>query len=234
MFIGLKVASYLGYIKTVCVSSGSGRNVVSFFSKKDRLPLLELYSLKGKDYEETFRIALQNKNAWNITPGINPYSQEGSKVIAWQLIDSRIDFEAIVVPCGNGSTLWGIYKGFVEAKKQGFIKKVPQIFGVELKNGPIGRSLKTNKIEKNNHVLNSRAHSIDVKESFCIQKAVTAIKQTNGRIVNVTENEIDKSYADLHAKNYISNYTAAASFAGSKKLIKFNKICCVLTADELL
>lgn len=245
IFVGLKVASYLRYQKTLCVSGGSGVDVIKYFSQKNTPPIL-LYSpnsvskhvdnqtLLGNDYEETFKLVLQNKNKniWNITPGINPYSQEGSKVIAWQLIDSKIDFETVVIPCGNGSSLWGIYKGFIEAKKQGSIKKIPRIFGVELKNGPIGRSLKTNKIEKNNRILNSKAHSIDVKESFCLQKTIIAIKETNGSIINVSEKEINKAYIKLHQSNYKSCFSAATSLAGAMKLKKLKKICCILTADE--
>jgi threonine synthase len=234
IFVGLKVASYLGYKKTLCVSGGSGKNVVKFFYKKNNFPLIKLYFRKGKDYEENFKLALQNKykDIWNVTPGINPYSQDGSKVIAWQLIDSNIDFEAIVIPCGNGSSLWGIYKGFLEAKKQGFVKKIPKMFGVELKNGPIGRSLKTGTIEKNKQLLNSKAHSIDVKESFCLQKALIAVKKSQGRIITVSEEEIAKSYLKLHKSNYKSCFSAAASLAGVMKLKKFKKICCILTADE--
>ena len=245
IFTGLKVASYLGYKKATCVSGGSGINVIDFYSKKNLIPIT-LYSpestskhannqiLFGKDYEETFKLVLQseNKDVCNITPGINPYSQEGSKVIAWQIIESKIDFEGLIIPCGNGSTLWGIYKGFLEAKEQGFIERVPKIFGVELKNGPIGRSIKTGKIEKNYQIINSKAHSIDVKESFCLQKAIIATKQTNGSLINVSEKEIDSAYKFLHKKNYLSNYTAAASFAGARKLKKLKNICCILTASE--
>ncbi|KKQ24602.1 MAG: Threonine synthase [Candidatus Roizmanbacteria bacterium GW2011_GWC2_37_13] len=234
IFVGLKVASYLGYKKTLCVSGGSGKNVVNFFQKQANFPLIKLYSPKGEDYEKTFKLALynKNKNVWNITPGINPYSQEGSKTIAWQIIDSKIDFETILIPCGNGSSLWGIYKGFLEAKEQGFVKKVPKIFGVELKNGPIGKSLRSGKMEKNGKILNSKAHSIDVKESFSLQKAVMVIKLTAGGIINVSEKEINKAYKVLHKKKYLSNFTAAAALAGANKLKRFNKICCILTADE--
>lgn len=246
IFVGLKVAEYLGIDQTICISGGSGIGVVDYFSSKYKASL-KLYSptsvskhihnqvLIGKDYEETFRLAIKNKLEWNITPGINPYSQEGCKVIAWQLINSQVYFDAVVIPCGNGSSLWGIYKGYKEAKEQGLIKNIPKLYGVELKNGPISKSLKTDKIEKNQDILGSKATSIDVKESFSLQKALIAIKRSGGGAINVNEIEITDSYNKLNVNQNNSSFTASTSLAAALillKKLKNKKILCILTAKN--
>ncbi|MBI2074681.1 MAG: pyridoxal-phosphate dependent enzyme [Candidatus Levybacteria bacterium] len=249
IFAGLRVASYFKFKRASLVSSGSGISVFNFFAKKANLPITlyspvsakRLYSkdqvIAGDDYEDTFRQVLDNgdSNSFNITPGINPYSQEGAKVISWQLIDSGLDFDIIVVPCGNGSILWSIYKGFKEALENGRIDKIPALHSVELKNGPIRRALKTEKIEKNDFVLHSKASAIDVKESFCLQKAVIAIKKSGGKANYVSEKEIEQAYKKLHNSGFKTQFAAAAAFAAALKLSKkFSKkrVCCVITASE--
>ena len=193
--------------------------------------------LIGESYEETFRLVVNSKKKdyFNITPGLNPYSQEGVKVISWQLIDSGIDFDVVVIPCGNESALWSIYKGFSEAKKNKLINKIPAIYGVELVNGPIGRSLETGKIEKNVSILNSSAGGIDVKESFCLQKAIKAISESEGGVETVTEEEIETAYKKLHADGLAVQFTSASVLAAAKKIEKKfpnHQICAVITAFE--
>lgn len=247
ILIGLKSASYLGYKKTICVSGGSGIEVIGTLSK-NTMPVT-LYSptsthtyvdnqvLMGGDYEETFRISLkmETDDSFNITPGINPYSQEGCKTISWQLIASKIKFDIIIVPCGNGSSLWGIYNGFKEAMIKGFINKLPKIFGVELAHGPIYHMLHTGKVKINKNTMNSKAVSIDVKESFCLQKAVYAIKDSKGDIVKVTEDNIVDAYNKLFLAQKKVSYTAATAFAAALKLKKEypnSSMCCILTSRK--
>lgn len=245
IYIGIKTALYLKYKKLVCVSSGSGLKVANQLSKNLNIPI-DIYSPKsnsklfknqkllGQDYEDTFKKVLKFSNKIsNITPGINPYSQEGTKVISWQIIESGIPFEKIVIPCGNGSSLWGIYKGFQEAKENDIVSKIPKIYGVELNNGPIGRSYSSGKIEKNNNYINSKAHGIDVKESFCLQKVLIALKETNGQMISVSEQEIETMF-NQSKNNFTSiDYTALTSLIAAVKLSKAsnkNNICCVFTA----
>lgn len=248
IFIGLKAAEYFKYKKTCLVSGGSGIGVAKYFVDKYNVPLTLYSPLKtnqklsnqikiGKDYEDTFRYVIKHnpKDSFNITPGINPYSQEGAKTISWQLMSSEVIFDVIVVPCGNGSILWSLYKGFKEAFEQKLIKKIPALYSVELKNGPVKKALKTGKIEKNKSILGSKATSIDVKESFCIQKAIFAIKQSGGDVGFVTEKEIENVYKELHKKGITSLFTAAVSLAMAQKLRKKfsqKKICAVLTGSE--
>ncbi|MBI4973953.1 pyridoxal-phosphate dependent enzyme [Candidatus Roizmanbacteria bacterium] len=247
ILIGLKCAFYLGYKKTMCVSGGSGIQVVSSLSK-NTIPVT-LYSptstrilvdnqiLMGNDYEETFRMSLkmQSDDLFNITPGINPYSQEGCKTISWQLIESKIKFDIIIIPCGNGSSLWGIYNGFKEAKAKGFISKIPKIFGVELAHGPIHHMLRTGKIRVNKNILNSKAISVDVKESFCLQKASYATKDSHGGIVKVSESNVIDSYNQIRLANKQISFTAATAFAAALKLRKKNPksiMCCIMTSHH--
>ena len=248
LIVGLKTAIHLKFKTAMCISSGSGITVSNFLSHKYNFPIytyspktnkksFENQKITGKDYEDTFKkvLSLKNKKFFNITPGINPYSQEGAKVISWQLIAEKTNFDKIVIPCGNGSTLWGLYKGYREAKKNNLVNKIPELYGVELTGGPIGKSMTSEKLIKNKSYKNSKAHGIDVKESFCLQKAIFALKQTKGSMISVSEKEIENAYSILHKKGFNPNYTAASSFAASLKLHKKfpnKKICCILTASE--
>ena len=115
------------------------------------------------------------------------------------------------------------------------INKIPIINGVELENGPIGKSYKTGLPEKNIAAKNSKATSIDVLESFCLQKVIIALKDTGGKMITLQEGDIEDAYKQLNKLGYSVCHSAAAGFAGTLKIQnKFghSKICCVLTAKE--
>ncbi len=244
---GLTCAGHLGFKQAVCVSGGSGIKAVAYLSNNP-IPVT-LYSphsthvrvknqiLLGAQYEDTFRLAALDRSPgrYNITPGINPYSQEGCKVISWQIIKAGYGFDIIVIPSGNGSSLWGVFKGFKEAKEAGLVKNIPRIFAAELKNGPLSRSLKKGTKKANKKILSSAATSIDVLESFSIGKALIAVNESGGGSVTVSEAEIESAYRSLHHEGLKPSHTAAAGYAAAIRLKQNNpgkRICCILTARE--
>lgn len=171
----------------------------------------ELIKYPGS-YEDIFRRGVQDllSVAYNATGGYNPIKEEGIKKISYEL--SGIP-EIVVVPCGNGTLLWSIYKGFKELKDANLIKKLPKLVGVQVKGAA---PLKTGLVKR---PVASIADGIAASESFSGPKVNIALKKTGGEIITVTEKEIVESLKEIiKTESIIPEPTSAAVFAGVKKL----------------
>ncbi len=60
----------------------------------------------------------------------NPYRVEGYKSISFEIADER-DADYIFVPTSSGGLYRGIFKGYMEMRKCGFVERVPQIVCVQ-------------------------------------------------------------------------------------------------------
>ncbi|MFA6411004.1 MAG: pyridoxal-phosphate dependent enzyme [Candidatus Buchananbacteria bacterium] len=189
-------------------------------------------------YEDAYRFFSDHplKGYWNITSGKNPLRVEGDKIIAFELWEELGVPDKIVVPAGNGSLLCGIWKGFVELKKIGKIKKIPQMIGVQVKGAaPLKKALELGKdyvILKN--IKDSIAEGIVAEESYCSPKAVKAVKESNGEVIVVNDKEIKQALAEIITTESLQpEPTSAAVYAALPKIkIKpKEKVVCIQTGS---
>ncbi|MCP1200533.1 pyridoxal-phosphate dependent enzyme [Notoacmeibacter sp. MSK16QG-6] len=87
----------------------------------------------------------------NLTPAHtgHPWGPEGYKTIAYEILADLdgVAPAAIVVPTGYGEMLYGIYKGFREARLLGHIDRLPQLVAVEpAARGPVHHALEQGKM----------------------------------------------------------------------------------------
>lgn len=93
--------------------------------------------VKG-NFSRSYRAAVEmaeKKNYMNVTTTfLSPFGLEGYKTIAYELYDQlgrSPDF--ILIPVGAGPVLYGVYKGFSELKRMGFVDKIPRLVCVQAK-----------------------------------------------------------------------------------------------------
>jgi threonine synthase len=156
-------------------------------------------SVKG-DYEATFRLSAQaiEKYGWyNRNAAINPYLSEGKKTVSMEIAEqldlATGDFTApdfIAVSVGDGCTIAGVWKGFKDLYATGLIDKLPRLISVQAEGCcPINRAIENNTaIEKMEE--NTLADSIAVGVPRNADKAMAAIRESNGITVNVSDDEI--------------------------------------------
>lgn len=189
-------------------------------------------------YEDAYRFFSDHPlpGYWNITSGKNPLRIEGNKIIAFEIWEEMGVPDKIIVPAGNGSLLGGIWKGFIELKKIGKIKKIPQMIAVQVKGAsPLKKALETGRdyvILKN--IKDSIAEGIVAKESYCSPKAIKAIKESRGDVIEVTDKEIRRALADIiNVESLSPEPTSAAVYAALSKIkIKpKEKIICIQTGS---
>ena len=140
-------------------------------------------SVKG-NYEETFKMSAEaiEKYGWyNRNAAINPYLSEGKKTVALEIAEQlnweMPDYLAISV-------------GFKDLYAIGFIDKLPRLISAQSYGCyPINRAIQEDKpwepMEEN-----TLADSIAVGVPRNADKALMAIRESNGIVVNVTDEEI--------------------------------------------
>ena len=146
-------------------------------------------------YEDTFRLSQQaiEKYGWyNRNAAINPYLMEGKKTVALEIAEQlnwkMTDYVALSV--GDGCTIAGVWKGFCDLYATGMIDRLPRLISVQAEGCcPLNRAIAENKpwepMEEN-----TLADSIAVGVPRNADKALRAIRESNGVVVNVSDQEI--------------------------------------------
>jgi len=247
-----------GVKKVVIASSGNAALSAAAYAKKAKIAcecfipkdtskskilILKIYNTlintENGDYEKIYR-DLSDKNisdAVNITSGQNCYREEGSKMVAFEIWEKISVPDIIIVPVGNGTLLSAIYKGFFELKKLGLTNKLPKLYGVQVKNcSPLKKALDKNiDFKVLNDIPESIAEGIVAKESYDAPKAIRAIKATDGKVIEVSDEETRKALIKvIKNESIIPEPTSAVVFAALDKIKigkKKSKIVCILTGN---
>ncbi len=103
-------------------------------------------------YEESVEMSreyAEGNNSYDANPGNNTaeLSYDAYSRISYEIYQQfgRAP-DAIAVPVGNGTTLAGIHKGFLNMRKAGLIDKLPRIIGASTTGGnPVIKAFKTNR-----------------------------------------------------------------------------------------
>jgi threonine synthase len=146
-------------------------------------------------YEDAFQLCQKSCERWgwyNRNSGINPYLVEGKKTAGLEIAE-QLGWEApdwVAVSVGDGCTLAGIWKGFRELKTLGIIERTPRILGVQAAGAaPITEAFRSGQdlrpIEPN-----TIADSIAVGVPRNWKKAVLAVRESGGIMVNVADDAI--------------------------------------------
>ena len=151
-------------------------------------------SVQG-NYEETFELSKKAIDKWgwyNRNAAINPYLSEGKKTVALEIAE-QLDWEMpdyLAISVGDGCTIAGVWKGLKDLYAIGFIDKLPRLISAQSTGCyPINRAIQDNQpwepMEEN-----TIADSISVGVPRNAEKALMAIRESNGIAVNVTDEEI--------------------------------------------
>lgn len=146
-------------------------------------------------YEDTFELSKAAIDRWgwyNRNAAINPYLSEGKKTVTLEIMEQLHwqvpDFIALSV--GDGCTIAGAWKGLKDLHSAGFIDRLPRLIAVQAEGCcPLNRAIQTGKpwepMEEN-----TLADSIAVGVPRNPDKALNAIRESNGVAVNVSDDEI--------------------------------------------
>ena len=151
-------------------------------------------SVQGS-YEETFELSKAAIDRWgwyNHNAAINPYLSEGKKTVSLEIME-QLDWRVpdyIAISVGDGCTIAGVWKGLKDLYAIGFIDRLPRLISVQAEGCcPLNRAIATGQpwqpMEEN-----TLADSIAVGVPRNADKALMAIRESNGLVVNVSDEEI--------------------------------------------
>ena len=180
-------------------------------------------SVQGS-YEETFELSRQAINRWgwyNRNAAINPYLSEGKKTVAYEILE-QLGWQApdyIAISVGDGCTIAGLWKGLKDLYAVGLIDRLPRLISAQAEGCcPINRAVVRGggwePMEENTF-----ADSIAVGVPRNGDKALMAIRESQGLAVNVSDREIMEAQQLLgRSCGVFGEPAGVTATAGVKKL----------------
>ncbi len=182
-------------------------------------------------YDDAFDLCWQAAEKWgwyNRSTAINPYLGEGKKTAALEICE-QLDWQVpdwVFVPVGDGCIFQGMWKGFKDAHRLGWIERLPRMIGVQAE----GSAALADAWERGADTAgpieaNTFADSISVGLPRDQVKALKAARESGGGFVRVSDAEIAEALALLarHA-GIMAEPAGAAGLAGLRKMAQQGRL----------
>ena len=181
-------------------------------------------------YEDTFELSKAAIDKWgwyNRNAAINPYLSEGKKTVTPEIME-QLGWQVpdyIALSVGDGCTIAGAWKGLKDLYAAGFIPKLPRLIAVQAEGCcPLNRAIQTGQpwqpMEEN-----TLADSIAVGVPRNPDKALNAIRESEGVAVNVSDEEILSAMRLLgRTQGVFGEPAGVTGTAGVKKALELGLI----------
>lgn len=154
---------------------------------------------------------------------INPWRVEGQKTIVLELLQ-QLGWEVpdfIVLPAGNLGNTAAFGKALREAKALGLITKLPRLVSVQAAGAaPFARAFREGFRERHAVQAETIATAIRIGDPASWDRAVRAIRDTDGLVLSVTDEEIIEAKVVIDAAGVGCEPASAASVAGVRQLVR--------------
>jgi threonine synthase len=185
------------------------------------------------NFDACLALAVEARDALGVQllNSVNPFRLEGQKTIVFELLE-QLDWSPpdwIALPAGNLGNTAAFGKALREARSLGLISHVPRIAAIQASGAaPFARSYAGGFAERLRVEPETIATAIRIGAPASWNRAVRAIRETNGVVESVTDDEILEAKAVIDASGIGCEPASAASIAGVAKLRRAGTI----RADE--
>ena len=157
-----------------------------------------------------------------------PYFLEGTKTLAyelWEQLGFRLP-DNVIVPVGYGANVLGCERGFAELIRAGETDRMPRIFGVQAASvSPLAQAFDEGLAEyKEITPQPTLAEGIASQRPTRGRAILRAVRETHGRILAVSEDEIIDALRTLAGMGLYVEPTCASAAAGLTRLIESRDI----------
>ncbi len=245
MTVGLTQARRVGATAVACASTGNTGAALGAYAALAGLPALAFvpkgHVALGKlmqliaygvrtllvrgDFDACQELALASSDQLGvyILNSINPFRLEGQKTIVFELLQ-QLDWEPpdwIVVPAGNLGNTAAFGKALVEARDWGLITKLPRIAAVQAEGAaPFALSYREGFARRHRVEPQTVASAIRIGNPASYERAVRAIRDTDGVVTTVPDAVLLEAKAVIDAAGAGCEPASAASVAGTRRLIQ--------------
>ncbi|MEK6376084.1 MAG: threonine synthase [Acidobacteriota bacterium] len=196
------------------------------------------------DFDAAMRLVLDASKRFGIylVNSINPFRIEGQKTIVWELLQD-LEWRApdwIVVPAGNLGNTSAFGKALQEARDAGWIDRMPRLAAIQARGAnPFTRSFREAFATRHRVAAETVASAIRIGDPVSFDRAVAAIRATDGVVEDVSDDEIMSAKRDIDRMGIGCEPASAATLAGLRKLraagviAPGEQVVCVLTGNLL-
>ena len=245
MTVGVTHARRLGVTAVACASTGNtGASLAAYAAlagitaltivpkgKVARGKLTQLLAYGARtlvvrgDFDTCLELAWEANRELGVylLNSVNPFRLEGQKTIVLELLQ-QLGWEPpdwILVPAGNLGNTAAFGKALREAHGLGLIARMPRIAAVQAAGAaPFARSFEEGFARRHRVEAHTVATAISIGNPASYDRAVTAIRETNGVVTAVGDEEILEAKAVVDASGAGCEPASAASVAGARQLIR--------------
>jgi len=262
MTVGVSVALSRGATKVACASTGNTSASMAAYAAQaglqgvvfipegmiayGKLAQALAYGAKVVQVRGNFDDAMDivkngsKRLGFYILNSINPWRIEGQKSIIFEMLQQRRwnPPDWIAVPAGNLGNTSAFGKALRELKQLGLIEKMPRIASIQAEGANpfylLWKSVDKKLVSMHPDTI---ATAIKIGNPVSWEKALRTIRETDGIVEQVSDNEIMDAKAVIDASGVGCEPASAASVAGVKKLrekeviASDESVVCILTGN---
>ena len=192
----------------------------------------ELNLVDGLIDEAGRQAALQTeaKGWFGVSTFKEPFRVEGKKTMGYELAEAFNWSlpEVILYPTGGGTGLVGMWKAFSEMETMGWIgAKRPRLVCIQPEGcAPVVKSLKNGEPRTTHwEKAETKAHGIRVPQVYADRLVLSAIRESGGTGVAVTDDEFIEAQSELAQKEGIhACLEGAATLAGLRRMVAAGEV----------
>ena len=245
MTVGVTQAVRIGARAVACASTGNTSASLAAYAAQAGIPALVLVPSGGVatgklaqtlaygartllvrgDFDQCLRMVDQatTELAVYLLNSINPFRIEGQKTVVFELLQ-QLSWDApdwIVFPAGNLGNTAAFGKALREAHDWGLIARKPRLAAVQAEGAaPFARSFAEGFSRRHRVKADTVATAIKIGDPASYDRAVAAIRETNGVVLSVPDSELLEAKAVIDAAGVGCEPASAATLAGLRRLVQ--------------
>ncbi len=249
MTVGVTQARRIGATAVACASTGNTAASLAAYAAQGGLPALVLVPRDGVptgklaqalaygaktllvrgDFDDCLRLVEEASEHLGVylLNSINPFRIEGQKTIILELLQ-QLSWEPpdwIIFPAGNLGNTAAFGKALREARAWGLIERLPRLAAVQAAGAaPFARSFAEGFVERHRVKAATVATAIKIGNPASYDRAVVAIRETNGVVLSVPDAELLEAKAAIDASGVGCEPASAVSLAGLRQLVRSGEV----------
>ncbi len=177
------------------------------------------------DFDDCLRLARESAEQLGVylANSINPWRLEGQKTIIFDLLQ-QLRWQSpdwLVLPAGNLGNTAAFGAALRDALRLGLIDRAPRLACVQAEgSAPFAASFRSGFTTRHTVRAETIATAIRIGAPASYDRAVRAIRETDGVVLSVTDAEILEAKAIIDASGVGCEPASAASVAGARALVR--------------